>query len=412
MSVFAALHTSSQAMTTQSHVMERISGNVSNVNTTGYKAFDAHLRESVNHVTPKGTFVGVNAIDIRHMDRQGAVLATGRSLDLALNGPGFFVTNPAFDGSGTQHFTRNGATAALVGDDGNSYLATLSGQYVLGWAADAAGAVDTSGPLVPIQLDNTDGLAGEPTTKITFKGNVEAGSTQGHSFEVGVWSSPDESGANARYSVVMSWTPGTIGSNTWTVGYGVRGPDGTVTALEETTEVVFNTDGTYATPTENPVVTVPFGEETGNAIEIDLSGMTQYGETGFVERSQEVDGYPSGNVSNVQFDGFGRLTADYSNGQTRVLYQLAIADFPAPQNLTDVGNSLFTFDDDAGTPVFFAVENQFSRTSVQPGALEASTVDLATEFSRMIVTQRAYSTSATVYRTSDEMIRTAAGLKR
>ncbi|MBB4286684.1 flagellar hook protein FlgE [Roseospira goensis] len=412
MSVFAALHTSSQAMSTQSHVMERISGNVSNVNTTGYKAFDAHLRESVNHVTPKGSFVGVNAVDIRHMDRQGSVLATGRGLDLALNGPGFFVTNPAFDGSGTQHFTRNGATTGRVGEDGNSYLATVSGQYILGWAADASGAIDTESALVPIQLDSTEGLAGEPTTRIAFEANVEAGSTQGHSFEVGVWSSPGENGENARYSLVMSWTPGAIGSNTWTVGYGVRGPDGAVTPLEDTTEVTFNSDGTYATPTETPVLTVPLGEGVSNDIEIDLSGMTQYGETGFVERRQEVDGFPSGRVSNVQFDGFGRLTADYSNGQTRTLYQLAIADFPAPQNLTDVGNSMFTYDTDAGEPLFFAVENQFSRTSVQPGSLEASTVDLASEFSRMITTQRAYSTSATVYRTSDEMIRTAAALKQ
>lgn len=412
MSAFAALHASSMALMTQSHVMERISGNVTNINTTGYKAFDAHLRDSINHVTPLGNHFTVSSVDVRHAEAQGLVLSSGRGLDLAINGQGYFITNPAFDGSGTQHFTRNGATSSLLGDDGNAYLGTTGGQFFQGWAADAEGTIDTTGPLVPIQLDSVEGLPGEPTTQVSFRGNVEASTTESHTFEVRVWSTPDAEGVNEPYSLEMTWTPGEIGTNTWTVSYGVRAPDGTVTDLTDTTPVAFNGDGTYNSPAEAPVVTVPFADGGSTDVTVDLSGMTQYGETGFLERGQDVNGFQEGRVAGVSFDEFGRLSATYSNGQSRILYQLALADFPAPQNLADEGTSMFTRTDAAGEPLIFGIDNAFSRTAIVPGALESSTVDLASEFSRMITTQKAYSMSATVYRTSDEMIRGAAELKR
>ncbi|WP_299444160.1 flagellar hook protein FlgE [uncultured Rhodospira sp.] len=411
MSVFAALHTSAQGMTTQSHVMERISGNVSNVNTVGYKSFDAHLQDTVNHVTTTGTFVGVNSVDIRRMDQQGIITSTGDALDMAINGNGFFVTNPKFDLSDTTHYTRNGATGTRLGDDGNSYLTTSAGDFILGWAADEEGAVDTTGPLVPIQVDSVDPLAGSVTDDVTFAANVEANSTQAHNFEVRVWSTPDAEGNNDPYALVMTWSPGEIGSNAWTVSYSVRGPDGNTTALPETTDVTFDGFAKYQSPEENPVVTVPFADGTSSDITIDLTGMTQYGDSGFSEIYQEANGFSDGFVSSVGFDNFGRLMTNYSNGQNRVQYQVALADFTAPQNLEDAGNTAFTYRAEAGELTLFGVGDVFDSTAILPSAVEGSTVDLAKEFSLLITTQRAYSTSATVYRTSDEMLRTATQLK-
>lgn len=411
MSVFAALHTSAQGMATQSHVMERISGNVSNVNTVGYKSFDAHLQDTVNHVTTSGTFVGVNSVDIRRMDQQGIITSTGDALDMAISGKGFFVTNPKFDLSDTTHYTRNGATGTRLGDDGNSYLTTSAGDFILGWAADEEGAVDTTGPLVPIQIDSAEPLAGVATDEIKFSANVMANSTQGQTFEVRVWSNPDADGNNDPYALVMTWSPGEIGSNTWTVSYSTRSPDGTLTTLPETTEVTFDGTAKYQSPEENPVVTVPFADGTSSDITIDLTGMTQYGGADSFEIYQKANGYSDGFVSSVEFDRFGQLMTNYSNGQNRVQYQVALADFTAPQNLEDAGKTAFTYRAEAGELTLFSIDDLFDNTAILPAAVEASTVDLANEFALLITTQRAYSTSATVYRTSDEMLRTATQLK-
>jgi flagellar hook protein FlgE len=412
MSVFAALFTSSQAMTTQSHVMERISDNVANMNTTGYKSFDAHLRESVNHISPKGTFVSVGSVDIRHADKQGIIQGTGRALDVAINGSGYFITNPKFDGTGTQHFTRDGATTTALGDDGNAYLTNTSGQYYLGWQADANGDIDTDGPLVPIQTDAVEGLPGEPTTEVSFSGNVTAGSTGGHTFEVPIWSTPDAEGETEPYSLVMAWEPNAAAPNTWTVGYSVRGPDGASQDLETVTTVTFNGRAQMLEPLEPQTLTLPFADGTTTDVTLDLTGMTQFGETPFQVTDLDSNGFPAGRVSGKSFDGLGRLTAQYSNGQSRVLYQLAVADFPAPQNLVDAGNTAFTYSPDAGLPEIYGVTAGSQRTSIMAGSVEASTVDLTDEFSNMITTQKAYSTSATVFRTSDEMVRTASNLKQ
>ncbi|MQX37937.1 flagellar hook protein FlgE [Roseospira navarrensis] len=413
MSVFASLLTSSQAMATQSHVMERISDNVANMNTIGYKSFDAHLRDTINHVTGQGdTFLSVSAVDIRRAEAQGIVQSTGRPLDVALNGQGFFITNPAFDGSGEQHFTRAGSTTTGLGDDGNSYLVNSSGQFYQGWALDADGGLDTSGPLGPIQIDNIEGLPGEPTTEVAFSGNVDANATQSRNFEVSVWSSPDAAGDNDPYALVMTWTPGAPNSNAWTVSYTVRGPDGTSTPLPETTAVQFDGLGQYVSPPDPAVISVPFANGTSSSISVDLSHMTQFGGGGFVENWQEGNGYPEGRVSNTAFDNRGRLMVQYSNGQSRALYQLAVADFPAPQKLDDAGSTMFTYNPEAGAPEIYAAQAASTRTAIVSGSVEASTVDVAKEFTNMITTQKAYSTSATVFRTSDEMMQTASGLKR
>jgi len=399
-------------MTTQSHVLERISGNVANVNTTGYKSFDAHLLDTVNHRTPSGTFMSVRSVDIRRTGDQGIIQSTGRDLDVALNGQGYFITNPAFDTSGEQHFTRNGATGSRVADDGNAYLTTADGEYFMGWTAAPDGSIDSTLPLGPIQINNVGGISGNATTAITYAANVDADATSGHNFETRVWSNPDETGQNDPYSLIMTWEPGTVGSNTWTVNYSVRGPDGTSTALTDTTTVTFNGKGQYATPTEDISLTVPFADGSSSTVTMDFSGMTQFGDTGFNEHYQDVNGYSSGTLSSVAFDNFGQLNAQYSNGESRVIAQLAIADFPAPQNLKDVGSSMFTYADDAGIPDIYAIDGALSRSTIIAGSVEGSTVDMAREFTSMITTQKAYSTAATVFRTSDEMIQTISDLKR
>jgi flagellar hook protein FlgE len=412
MSVFAALFSSSRAMMTQSHVMERISGNVSNMNTVGYKSFDAHLREAVNHVTPLGKHMSVGSVDVRHAEKQGVMLTTGRNLDLGINGSGFFITNPEFSGSGEQAYTRNGSFGSKLGEDGNAYLAALNGNYVLGWEAAEDGTISTSGEPGPIQIDSVEALDGLATTEALFAGNVDPSSTRSHNFAVSIWSNPDEEGENALHSLVMTWTPDPVNKNTWTVSYSTSGPDGVNRpSTAAPTTVNFDGKGQITSPLDEQTVDVTYDDGTTGSVSLDLSKMTQFAGTGFTENFREINGYAQGRVSDRMFDAFGRLNVFYSNGESRVTHQLALADFPAPQNLDDIGDTMFTYNQQAGEMTIFGIDNVFERTALVPGALEQSTVDLATEFSRMIMTQKAYSCSATVFRSTDEMIRTASDLK-
>jgi len=412
MSVLASLYTSAMGMRTQSHVMERISGNVANMNTTGYKSFDAHLQDSINHINTKGRFLGVSSVDVRRADKQGVIQATSRALDLALNGQGFFIVNPEFDTSGEQYFTRNGATSSRVGEDGNAYLTTPDGKYIQGWTAGENGAVDTTRTLGPIMINSLDSVPGQVTTELAFAANLEANATTGHVFESNIWSNPDANGVNESYALAMAWTPDPIAQNTWALNCSVRAPDGTVTALNPPTTVTFNGLGGLQSPTDPVSLTVPFADGTSTTLALDLSGMTQYGEGGFTERQQVANGYSAGQLKSLGFNASGELFGSFTNGVSRVMAQLAIADFVAPQNLTDAGNTMFTYNDRAGAIDIFAADDAGDRLAIVPSSLEASTVDVAEEFTTMITTQKAYSTSATVFRSSDEMIQTARDLKR
>lgn len=410
MSVFAALFSSSRAMMTQSHVMERISGNVSNMNTVGYKSFDAHLRDAVNHVTPMGNQLSVGSVDVRHAEKQGVMLTTGRNLDLGINGAGFFITNPEFSGAGEQAYTRSGSFGSKLGEDGNAYLAALNGNYVLGWAAAEDGTINTAGEPGPVQVDSVEPLDGLATTRATFAGNVDPSTNKADRFGVNVWSNPDAEGENDLHSLVMTWTKDPNLQNTWTVSFATQGPTGSSQPVDPTaTTVTFSGNGRLLSPAD-PITVTPTDTDL-SAVTLDLTNMTQYAGTGFTENYQDVNGYAQGRVSDRTFDAFGRLNVFYSNGQSRVTHQLALADFPAPQNLDDIGDTMFHYNQKAGEMDVFGIENAFERTSLVPGALEQSTVDLATEFSRMIMTQKAYSVSATVFRSTDEMIRTASDLK-
>jgi flagellar hook protein FlgE len=123
------------------------------------------------------------------------------------------------------------------------------------------------------------------------------------------------------------------------------------------------------------------------------------------------NGYASGTLSSTAFDQSGVLHGFYDNGQSRPLFQLPLARFPADQNLDSLGGNMFRESEDSGSPDIFSMGND-SDITIIAGAVEASTVDLTTEFSDMILTQQAYSSSANVFKTADEMIQTAAGIKR
>jgi flagellar hook protein FlgE len=229
------------------------------------------------------------------------------------------------------------------------------------------------------------------------------------------------------------------GSGTWymhvqlpTVG---ATPDGTLTSLTGSN----GTSGTFSVPvtfdgagkitspqtvsmginwtTPNPSLqpTDPsYGVAPGtNTITLDLSSMTQYS----TDNSNKVaiktidqDGYASGIMDQMNFNQNGELVAHFTNGHSRTLFMLPVASFVSENQLDPVSGTMFRRTQAAGDVTIGAISDQGSGASISPNSIEQSNVDLASEFSKMIVTQKAYSTNATVFKTADEMTTTVRDL--
>jgi flagellar hook protein FlgE len=207
-------------------------------------------------------------------------------------------------------------------------------------------------------------------------------------------------------------------TNGTTVGNAVEG------GLLASGQVAFNTDGTVNTitapgapstiPSIGGAFTIPWSASTGAAtqnIEIDLeTGLTQFANN-FGVTSVTADGVPPGDLIGMVLEGDGILTAQFSNGRSRALYQIPIATFLNPNGLqADVGGAFRTTL--ASGLYNINAANAGGAGRVQSGVLEGSNVDLAAEFTSLITTQRAYSASSRIITTADEMLEELLRIKR
>lgn len=464
MSLQGTFNTSVQAMLSQSQMMSNISTNIANVNTTAYKLQDTHFATLLNHTSP-GTpspksFFSVNTYDYRQVDKQGTIATTNRTFDLAINGRGFFVTNGSTEATIANdpdrdrwQYTRDGALfgksvnvpgSDLDGDGQDdredTYLITADGSYVYGWRADENGNFDESNSLTSLQpvvyrsgvaytddinsIGRSDpslppsGIPAKATTLVSIQANLSA-SDEGRQ-NVGV---PFvDSQGNSR-TLTIGFTAG-MGS-TWTLDMS------SVSIDNQPVDVVFNTDD----PNNQPVInfdgtgnliydhTDPAGgllrvemanaDEAPQSFTVDIRKMTQFADGNkLTVRNIDHDGYIAGQLNNTYFNSNGVLIGSYSNGEVRNLYKLPIATFAADQNLEAKNGNTFIRRPEAGDLVLSGLGKPTGTTHIVAGALEASNVDLADQFSKMIVTQRAYSSAAKVLSTADEMTMAARDLKR
>lgn len=465
-------NTAVQGMNSQSHQMSTISTNISNVNTTGYKAQVTHFQTLLNHVDPlKRSFFAVDTVDTRQVDKQGALLSTNRTFDVALNGRGFFVTSQSpFSVFGTSSYdqfsyTRDGAffgearnmlpdaNGNVPDTDGNgvpdeeTLLVTANGSYVYGWALDESGNPLPDRPgapsLRPISIYNNSVVPARMTSNIDLQANLSA-SLDGRkhvglpfvdrngvsrTLDVGFtpvgegeFTVPADSGrADAGQTIrTFNWT-----LDMHSIAADLSNVDVEFTNAPDDGEPVvlqFDGNGNLLGPWNKQVsVTIldqfanpNGGDPLNQTLTLDLRDVTQLADAGqLTVQNIEQDGYLEGTLDKTYFNNTGTLIGSYSNGQTRELYKLAVARFPAENNLEARPGNMFQQTAQSGAVTLTQLEGGYgSRTELIVGALESSNVDLADQFSKMIITQRAYSSSATVLRTADEMTMAARDLKR
>lgn len=217
-------------------------------------------------------------------------------------------------------------------------------------------------------------------------------------------------GTTESGATITNVTSGTPSSTTSTTTSGtVTTQVTTVTSSDQGTTVTFNANGTIASPS-TVSFTATWADGQSSTITIDLSNMTQYGgstksTTNFVTQN----GYPDGQLQSLAFDSNGVLSGTYTNGQSQKLAQLAVARFPSPDSLTPTSSTLFQETQNSGQPLIGTANDLGA--SVEGGMLETSTVDLGTEFTNMIMAQKAYGMNSEVLQTADQMLQTARDLQ-
>jgi flagellar hook protein FlgE len=425
MAIWGSLTTAAMAMNAHSHTMGQISTNIANMNTTSYKEIETNYKTQMSNSWGGEDFFSVKPVDTRRVSVQGAVATTGNAYDLAINGRGFFVTNSQPDGSGDAVYTRDGTFGALASTtsvdsdgDGNNdqiaYLTSHTGNYVMGWAADGAGGFSTA--LTAVQVNQNSVVPAKATSSITLSGNVanNNGFDATYNTALPVIATSADGTASSVNNLGLNWSKTIADQNSWTLS--VSGSANVATVSITPATATFTEDGAFDTTANSGIYTVDITWSDGSqpsSVSLDMTGMTQYASTdGFTVGSIEADGYKEGRLNSTAFSELGVLSGYYSNGEVQQLYKLPLANFTAPDNLQAMSGNEYRESANSGSPTLESISGRGDIGIFVPGALESSNVNLEDQFSRMIVTQKAYSMASTAFRTNDEMLQEARNLKQ
>ncbi len=385
-------------------MMDVVGNNIANVNTPGFKASSVTFEEALSQllrgpadsINPLQLGLGVRVASIDPIFTQGAVQVTGRSTDLAIQGDGFFIV----ENDGQRLYTRSGSFSF----DGNGNLVASNGFRVLGWVADATGAIDANAPVEPIAIPIGQMTPARATTTVEVTGNLSADADVGTAVDTSI-TVYDSLGNPHTLQLTFTKTA----ANTWDVAAAI---DGTAVAISPA-QIQFDTDGTLLTA--GPLAVSGYTPAGADAMTLDVvisgtSALVQYGGSSTAEATRQ-DGRASGSLRGFAISDDGTITGQFSNGETKVLGAVAIASFSNPAGLVRVGNSNFSASVNSGEALI-GPPGTGPRGSLTAGALEMSNVDLAQEFTNLIVAQRGFQANARVISASDEILADLVNLKR
>ena len=387
--------------------LEVISNNIANVNTTGFKGSRAEFADlfAASNVGSGRTQAGsgVRLTDIAQQFSQGSIEYTSSGLDMAITGEGFFTLK---NDSG---YTYTRAGNFQVDQNGN--VVSPQGGFLQVYPPNGAGGFDT-GSLQNLHIESMTG-APQATDSATFNLNLPADATpptvtpldpnDPNSYnQASPFTVYDSLGAAHSATVYyVNTAPGQ-----WTANCYI---DGTSVGSQA---IGFDQNGVLTTPAGGQLNFTGFTPPNGAApmdITIDASAITQYGDT-FDPGTITQNGYAPGKVTGIDIDANGTVSARFSNGQTKALGQLALADFENAQGLKNIGNTMWVETAQSGQVIRgSAGSGDFG--SVQSGALEDSNVDLTSQLVNMIKAQRNYQANAQSISTDDKMTQTILNIR-
>jgi flagellar hook protein FlgE len=446
MSLYGALFSGVSGLTANSNAMGMISDNITNLNTVGYKGTDAQFVSLVTAAGGGDAYApgGVKSTPRSLIDKPGLLQTSNSATDLSIEGAGFFVVKKASSGTaanGEIQFTRSGSFSP----DDEGFLRNTAGLYLQGYKLDpTSSALPNLGDLTQLQTINISTLTGtaEATTTAVIRANLKSTQTVNAAegtYNAGVSANNMASGTipadfsrdilvydaqggskNLTMSFLKTSTP-----NQWHVEIYANPASEVTTGLVDgqvvTGTVAFNQDGTLdltntSASLKNPIGITWTGGVAPSSITLNLgtdgqaNGMTQFASDSALI-SSSVDGAVFGNVIGVKVGDDGVVTALFDNGLAKAVYQLPIATFQNPNGLSRVSGNAYVTSDQSGT---FALQTPASggAGTIAPSTLEASNIDLGTEFVKLITTQRAFSASTKIITTADEMLTELNQVKR
>ncbi len=422
MSLYSAFYSGLSGLSTNASALNVIGNNLSNLNTVGFKGSDMTFRDifsSAGGTATQGNGnpiqfgLGVQMNSVNQNFSQSSFQSTGNALDMALQGNGFFTLQAP---SGTQVFSRAGNfTRNNLG-----YLKASDGSSVMGWNRDAAGNVVTTGAPVPVQVSSST-LGAQATTTIQLGANLNAAAAAGATFQTAI--QVYDSLGNAQ-NLTITYTK--AAGNAWT--YTVAGPAGATIAgvpalpgsitFDATGKVsVLNGGPTPPVAANNTTLNITWpGGSAASAISfaiINPDGTQTF--TGLSSASTTVsssqNGFPAGTLRDLTVDSDGMITGTFTNGQILRMAQLAVSSFTNVNGLEQAGNNHWSQTLASGAPTI-GLANQGGRGAILGSNLELSNVDVASEFTKLIVSQRGYQANAKIVTTTDELLQETLNLKR
>jgi flagellar hook protein FlgE len=414
--MFTSFSTALSALGALSTAVDVVGNNLANLNTPGFKSSVVSFNDLVTQSLGAGlgeTQVGFGVgrpVTLRQFT-QGAIQSSSGPLDAAIQGDGFLVVR---DRAGALLYTRGGNLQV----DKNGNLLTAKGDRVQGWTSEG-GVVDTNRTVGDIVVPVGTLKAPSPTTEFSFDLNLNAAATAGppatqFSTSIEVFDSLGSSHV-VTANFTKNATPGQ-----W--DYSLSFPDGDVTSAiaPVTGTFTFDDQGRLADPTSAgpfPVLTVS-GLTNGGAdlpltwqlYEGTTARVTQYAQPSAVSANAQ-DGSPAAQLIRAGLDDGGQIIAQYSDGQQIVVGQLGMAAIRNPESLVAVGNNNYQLSSRTALPAI-GVSGTGGRGTILGGAVESSTVDIAREFTNLIVFQRGYQANTRVITTVDELSQETINLKR
>lgn len=457
MGIFGALTNAVTGLRAQSYALENIAGNIANSQTTAFKRIDTSFEDLIPETNARTQLAG-SVLASSHSTNtvQGDIQNATSNTFMAVNGAGFFVVQkpssfvdnrPVFDNSNV--YTRRGDFQP----DKDGYLVNGAGYYLMGVPVDPVTRNPVGSVPQTLQFKN-DFLPAQPTTQIQYRANLASypatpardvnvpgsellkpasftvnpliagtGTVVGndvptfldHSISGGAITGYDATGLPVNIQLRWAKTDAAAygGTDTWQLFYQTNtNASGTQVAWRNAGQAyAFGADGQL-----NPAVAnVTLGNVVVNGTALGdvqmlhgANGITQFSDSnGSAQVNQlQQNGFPAGELQSIAVNDKGRLVGTYSNGRTLDLAEITLAQFNGPDRLKRIDGGAFEATDDAGTALYGASGKIVGR------ALEGSNTDIADEFTKIIVTQQAYSANTRIITTSNQMVQELLGMLR
>jgi flagellar hook protein FlgE len=425
MGLYSSFYSSLSGLSANANALSVIGNNLANLNTIGYKGSNSSFQDlfaaslggssTQGNGNPIQIGLGTQLASVSQNFSQGSFQSSSNVTDMAIQGSGFFTLQ---NSSGAAAFSRAGNFT--IAKDG--HLVDPNGNRVMGWNS-VNGKVVTNGTASPILLNMSGTTPGAATLNISAVTNLDSAAAIGdvYSTPVQVYDSLGQS-----HSLIMKYT--NVAAGKWTLAVSSDDTPATNVSLPAafTNPVTFGSNGLLTNPA--PAVGPP--AVSGN-LDLAISGWSNgaaaqtvtwkvyTGNTASVTgysaasstASSSQDGFGSGTVSSLTVDQLGNIVGNFTNGQTVAMARVAISTFANPSGMSKSGNNTWTPTLASGLAAVGSADDG-GRGTVLGGNLELSNVDVAAEFTQLIVNQRGYQANSRVVTTADSLLQETLNLIR